>query len=191
MTQLSDWIDLDNPESLNTFTCLLGNPKEHTGLYDHIKTQQDLLPRLKDATIRVVHEATNHQPSIIKIYDIDSGTPLSIGRTELGLLLETKKLDPLTPVHFRASYGGLFLFLLTSEIPEEVVKTTHTYLALDKGKKEPWGVRLGAFTLPNQVWAQQRYNGKTTTLAKALSVPYLSSFSLAKEEELMVLDVPW
>lgn len=191
MKQLSDWIDLENAENLNAFTCLLGNPSKQVGVYDHLKTKEDLLYRLQEATVEIFHTATTQQPSVLKLYDIDIGTPLSTTSTHLADLLSTNKIDPLTPVHLRYFYGGLFLFLLKGELQKTLIKSDHTYVALDTQKKEPWLVRLGAFTQPNQVWSQHRFDGKTTTLDKAIKVPYLKTFSIVNEEDLDTYDVPW
>jgi hypothetical protein len=80
---------------------------------------------------------------------------------------------------------------LRGELQKTLIKSEHTYVALDKQKKEPWLVRVGAFTQPNQVWSQHRLDGKTTTLEKALKVPYLRTFSIVDEEDLNSHDVPW
>lgn len=191
MSSLANYIDLSNPQSVNYFTRLLGDRDKQTGVYDHLKTKDELLDKLHCAQVEMVFKASTRQPSVLCIHDIDIGTPQTVTRATLNLLVQTNKLDPQTPVHLRALHGVLFLFVLKHELKETKIKTSDTHLAFNLQTKEPWMVRLGAFTPVNEVWGQVRFNAKVSTLEKTLKIPYLKTFSIACEQELDSYDVPW
>lgn len=191
MTTLSAWIDLQDPESLGVFTSLLGHPGERVGVYESIHHINELLERLQHAEVDEVPSLWPQQPQLLKVYDLGTGLSSSVSNVHIRRLVDDKRIKGDTPVHFKYLYGGLFLFLLTSDFEEKYVRCEHTYLALNKTKKQPWLARIGAFTPVNAVWFQPQYDGRISTLDKVLKIPYLKSFSITTLEDFSVDDITY
>ena len=186
---LSEVIDLSCQTNLLPLQRLLPSRIVQTGVYDTPKTKEELQSKLKDCSCELYKEHTDLYYTL-KLYDVGVGTPESVSDSLLRQLVHNHLLDAKTPVHFRCLYGGLFLFVLTDDIEVKYLKSDHTYIHVATDNCEVFSSRIGAPTYPNQVWMRTQYDGKTSSLAKTLAIPYLTSYCLTTTENFYRDDIP-
>lgn len=187
---LSEVIDLSCQTNLLPLQRLLPSRIVQTGVYDTPKTKEELQSKLKDCSCELYKEHTDLYYTL-KLYDVGVGTPESVSDSLLGQLVHNRLLDDKTPVHFRCLYGGLFLFVLIDDIEVTRLKSEHTYIQVAKSDRGVFSARIGPPTHPNQVWMKMGYDGKTSSLAKTLSIPYLTSYCITTAENFYSDDIPY
>lgn len=187
---LSELIDLNQPSNLLPLQRLLPSRIEQTGVYDTTRTIQDLTNRLRDSSCELYKDHGNLYQTF-KLYDVGVGTPGSVSDAKLRQLLQSRLIPPTTPVHFRCLYGGLFLFILIDDIEVTRLKSEHTYIQVANSDRGVFSARIGPPTHPNQVWMKMGYDGKTSSLAKTLSIPYLTSYCITTAENFYSDDIPY
>lgn len=187
---LSKFIDVSSQNTLLHLERLLPTQIVQTGVYDTPRTLEQLKAKLQECSFQLYGEHTELF-QILKLYDIGVGTPGSVSDSTLRGLVDSGLVSGSTPVYFRCLYGGLFLFILTNDIETKYLKSEHTYIYVVKDDCSVFSARIGPPTHPNQVWMRKEYDGKTSSLAKTLSIPYLTSYCITTEQNFYSEDIPF